>query len=87
MVPTTRGDFIATTNWFVPHVPEVHFTERIAIRNGLYLAAHIGSNKVEVELDCLFVVDSVVPMDNYLGHLQSAYTDVGAGHPTVLAYI
>lgn len=67
MISTTRGDFIATTNWFVPHVRDVDSAELIAIRNGLYLAAHIGSNKVEVESDYLFVVDSVVRLDNYLG--------------------
>lgn len=39
----------------------------IVIRNGLYLAAHVGCSKVIIESDCSFVVEVVQDLDTYLG--------------------
>ena len=41
--------------------------EITATRNGLFLAAKIGCNKVMLESDCSFVVEAVEKPDEYEG--------------------
>jgi hypothetical protein len=67
IVRDDHGDFIAAATWFLPHVRDVDSAELIAIRNGMFLTANLCCNKVEIESDCSFVVDSVKLMDEYLG--------------------
>ena len=62
-----RGDFIAAASWFVPNISGVDSAELTAIRNGMYLATHIGCNNIETEPDCSFAVDSLNQVDDYLG--------------------
>ena len=62
-----RGDFIAAASWFVPNISGVDSAELTAIRNGIYLATHIGCNNIEIESDCSFAVDSLNQVDDYLG--------------------
>nr|XP_020176446.1 uncharacterized protein LOC109762044 [Aegilops tauschii subsp. strangulata] len=58
-----RGNFIAAATWYLPQVLSVDAAETVAIRNGLYLAGRIGCNKVQVESDSSFVVESVQNQD------------------------
>ena len=67
IVRDAHGDFIAAANWVLPHVRDFDSTELTAIRNGMFLAANIGSNNMEIELDCMLVVGSMQLMDDYLG--------------------
>lgn len=61
------GKFIAAATWYLPHISSVDTTETLAIRNGLYLAGRIGCNKVQVESDSSFVVESLQNPDGYVG--------------------
>ena len=61
------GDFVGATTWFLPHVITVDSTEFIAVQNGMFLAANMGCNSIEIESDCSFAVNSVQLMDEYLG--------------------
>ncbi|KAE8819066.1 Bidirectional sugar transporter SWEET14 [Hordeum vulgare] len=67
VVRDDHGDFVAPTNWFIPHVRNAESTEFQAIRNGLYLASNIGCNSVEIESDCISTVEAIQSMDEYMG--------------------
>lgn len=62
-----KGNFIATTSWFLPYARSVTSAEIAAIRNGLYLAANISCMKVEVESDSSLAVEYVFLGNQYLG--------------------
>ena len=55
-----RGDFIAATNWFIPHVSNVDAAEIIAVRNGMILAARIGCNSLIIESDSTVAVEAFI---------------------------
>ena len=54
-----KGNFLAAANWFLPHVNNVDCAELSAIRNGLYLAANVGGNRVIVESESAFAVQTL----------------------------
>ena len=62
-----RGIFIAAATCFFPQVCSVSSTEMKMIRNGLYLAGRIGSNKVLIKSNCSFVLDSLKAPETYVG--------------------
>ena len=66
-VMTMHVDFVAASNWFLPHIRDAESAELQAIRKGLYLAANIGRNSVETESDCMLAVEAMQSMDDYLG--------------------
>jgi hypothetical protein len=63
----SRGKFIAAATWYIPQVNTVDSAKTTAIRNGLYLAGKIGCNKVLIESDNSFVVESVQNPDAHAG--------------------
>jgi len=63
-----HGNFIAATSWFVPHVSAVDSVGILAMRNGLYLAATIGCDKLIIESDNSFAIDVVKGEDGYSRH-------------------
>uniref|UniRef100_M8BIU0 RNase H type-1 domain-containing protein n=1 Tax=Aegilops tauschii TaxID=37682 RepID=M8BIU0_AEGTA len=60
-----HGNFIAAMSWFVPHVSTVDSVGILAMRNGLYLAATIGCDKLIIESDNSFAIDVVKGEDGY----------------------
>ncbi|KAE8797118.1 Ketohexokinase [Hordeum vulgare] len=62
-----NGDFVAAPSWFCPHVRSVDSVELIAVRNGIFLAASLGCNSLEIESDNSFVVDTLNSTQEYLG--------------------
>ena len=62
-----KGNFLAAANWFLPHVNNVDCAELSAIRNGLYLAANVGGNRVIVESGSAFAVQTLNQHEDYFG--------------------
>ncbi|KAE8793707.1 Nuclear pore complex protein [Hordeum vulgare] len=62
-----HGDFVASANWFLPHVRDAESAQLHAMRNGLYLATNIGYSSVEIESDCMAMMEAMQSMDDYLG--------------------
>ncbi|XP_073357688.1 uncharacterized protein [Aegilops tauschii subsp. strangulata] len=69
-----KGQFLSAATWYIPHVSSAVSAELIAIRNGLYLAANIGCNRVIIESDSALAIEAVNNHDNYFG--QDAATVV-----------
>ncbi|KAE8803819.1 Bidirectional sugar transporter SWEET14 [Hordeum vulgare] len=67
VVRDDKRNFIAAASWFIPPVRDVDLAELMAIRNGIYVLSIIGCTKVEVESDCLFAVETLQSMDDYMG--------------------
>ncbi|KAM3271769.1 hypothetical protein ACQJBY_042149 [Aegilops geniculata] len=61
------GQFLAAASWVLPHINSAVSLEILAIRNGLYLAAHIGCSKVIVESDSQLALEAVEKFESYLG--------------------
>ena len=62
-----KGDFLAAASWFLPHVNNVDCVELCATRNGLYLAANVGGNRVIVESESAFAVQTLNQHEDYFG--------------------
>ena len=70
-----QGNYIAAATWYLPHISSVDTAETLAIRNGLYLAGRIIWNKVQVECDNSFVVESLQNPDSYTrSNIATMYT-------------
>ena len=63
----SQGKFIAAATWYIPQVSTVDSAETAAIHDGLYLAGKIRCNKVLIESDNSFVVESVQNPDAHAG--------------------
>lgn len=62
-----RGEFIAAAAWFLPHVITAESAEIQAMRNGAWLAQHIGCNSLILESDNLSVVQAFNQQETYNG--------------------
>ncbi|VAI55049.1 hypothetical protein VPH35_109687 [Triticum aestivum] len=63
-----RGEFIAAAAWFIPHVITAESAEIQAIRNGAWLAQHIGCNSLILESDNLNAVQAFDQQETYNGN-------------------
>ena len=62
-----KGDFIASANWFIPHVSNVDAAEIIAVRNGMILSERIGCNSLIIESDSTVAVEAFNQQETYFG--------------------
>ena len=53
------GFYIDAASWFVPHVVSASMVEALAIRNGFFLASHLGCNKIVIESDRLRMIEAM----------------------------
>ncbi|KAE8804464.1 Zinc finger CCCH domain-containing protein 7 [Hordeum vulgare] len=60
MAKDDHGEFIAVAGCFIPHVVSTDVAETIDIRNGLYLAAKIGCNSLQIESDSSNAVEAFI---------------------------
>jgi ribonuclease HI len=59
VIRDTGGAFIAAARSFIPHVLDALSAEAAALRDGLLLAQQIGCNCVEIQSDCMEVVQTM----------------------------
>jgi ribonuclease HI len=59
VIRDTGGAFIAATHSLIPHVLDAPSAEAAALRDGLLLAQQIGCNCVEIQSDCMEVVQTM----------------------------
>lgn len=60
-----KGEFIAATTWFLPHVRTAGSAEIHAIRNGFWLTKRIGCNSLIIESDSSSAVEAVNQQETY----------------------
>ena len=51
---------IAASHSYISHVLDATMAEAFALRDGLLLAQQIGSNRVQIQADCIEVVDTML---------------------------
>ena len=70
-----RGLFLAASNYGVPFAVDPATTEAQALRDGLLLAGQIGCNRIEVNSDCVEVIDVMKEGGNSLGPAAAIYEE------------
>jgi len=60
VIRDASGGFIAAAHSFLPHVLDAAMAEVSALRDGLLLAQQIGCYRLEVQADCLEVVNTML---------------------------
>ena len=54
-----KGQWVAATHSFLPHVIDAPMAEAYALKEGLMLAQHIGCNWFIIQTDCMLVVETM----------------------------
>jgi ribonuclease HI len=62
-----KGVFIAGSSCGIEHIGDATMAEARAVRDGLLLAGQLGCNKVEVESDCMEVIETMMDNGNSAG--------------------
>jgi hypothetical protein len=70
-----RGFFITASCCGIPFVSDASIAEARALRDGLLLAVLMGCNKIEVNSDCMDVVDVMKNGGNSLGPGAAIYEE------------
>jgi len=60
VIRDNSGGFIAASYSYISHVLDATMAEAFALRDGLLLAQQIGSNRVQIQADCIEVVDTML---------------------------
>jgi hypothetical protein len=63
-----KGTVIAGSSCGIEHISDASIAEARVVRDGLILAGHIGCTKLEVESDCIEVIDTM----KHNGNLEGA---------------
>jgi hypothetical protein len=61
------GYFLAASCWRIPFVSDASTSEAYALHDGLILAGRIGSNRIEINSDCMEVIKVMQHSGNSLG--------------------
>ena len=70
-----HGSFIAAACTGLPFVEDAFTAEATELHNGLLLAAEMGCNNLEVEMDCLDVVQVMQDEGNSLGAAAAIFEE------------
>jgi ribonuclease HI len=70
-----QGIFIAGSNCGIPHIGDATTAEARALRDGLILADQLGCNRIEVNSDCLEVIDTMRDGGNSIGPAAAIYEE------------
>jgi ribonuclease HI len=70
-----RGFFLAASSSDKPFVSDAATAEARALRDGLLLAGQIGFNRLEVDSDCMEVIDVMKNGGNSLGPAAAIYDE------------
>ena len=60
IIRDSSGGFIAASYSYISNVLDAHMAEASAMRDGLLLAQQIGSSRVQIQADCMEVVDTML---------------------------
>jgi ribonuclease HI len=71
-----RGDFIAASSTFLPHVGSAQMAEAIAMLQGLRLANDKGCNNIEAESDSLEVIQLCSGEERIWNEATAVYADI-----------
>jgi ribonuclease HI len=69
------GRFIAASCCRLPFVSDAPTVEARALRDGLILATQVGCNRIEVNSDCMEVIEIMNDGGNFLGAAAAIYED------------
>jgi ribonuclease HI len=69
------GGFLAASCCGIPFISDPSTAEARALRDGLILAGQIGCNRLEVNSDCMDVIDVMVNGGNSLGPAAAIYEE------------
>jgi ribonuclease HI len=70
-----RGMFIGACNRTIPFVSDAPSAEAMGLRDGLLLAGQIGCNRIEINSDCIEVIDTMNDGGNSLGPAAAIYEE------------
>ena len=70
-----RGNFVSASCRGIPFVSNAASAEALALRDGLILAGQIGCNRLEVNSDCLEVIEVMLNGGNSLGSAAAIYEE------------
>ena len=60
VIRDASGGLIAASHSYISHVLDTTMAEASALRDGLLLAQQIGSNRVQIQADCIEVLDTML---------------------------
>jgi ribonuclease HI len=70
-----KGLFIAACNCTIPFVSDAPSAEAMGFRDGVLLAGQVGCNIIEVNSDCIEVIDTMNEGGNSLGPAAAIYEE------------
>jgi ribonuclease HI len=70
-----KGSFIAASCCGLPFISDAATAEATALRDGLILAGQVGCNRIEVNSDCMDVIDVMNQGGNSFGPAAAIYED------------
>jgi ribonuclease HI len=68
-----KGLFLAASCFGIPYVSDMSTAEARALRDGLILAGQIGCNRIEVNSDCLDMIEMMRNGGNSFGPVATIY--------------
>jgi hypothetical protein len=70
-----RGFFLAASSRTIPFVSDAPTAEALALRDGLLLAGQLGCNRLEVNSDCMEVIEAMHNGENCLRPAAAIYEE------------
>ncbi|XP_071680144.1 uncharacterized protein [Lolium perenne] len=70
-----RGMFIGACNRTIPFVSDAPSAEAMGLHDGLLLAGQVGCNRIEINSDCIEVIETMNDGGNSLGPAAAIYEE------------
>lgn len=67
--------FLAAACLLVPHIPEAHTAETLALKHGLELANEMGFHSIQIESESIEVIDAYSGLDRIWNATLAIYAD------------